>query len=183
MFEDDVNTYDWMVQSRQSVALLSEGTAGKLERALRYREVLAPNGFDYELRSTFTVGRAPWGGAELSRERGRPDFNEREVAFIERIAPHMGAGLKAAALRAQATPETGSEEVSGVLTLDHRERVVQHTRAAGRWMQEIGDLGSGWVEGDSLPAAVVGSLRRALKPSSNRRDLRRWGGYTRPPTA
>lgn len=171
MFEDDVNTYDWMVRSRRSVALLSEGTAGTLERALRHREVLAPNGFDYELRSAFTVDRAPWGGAELSRERGRPDFNEREVAFIERIAPHMGAGLKAATLRAQAPPEANSDDVSGVLTLDRRGRVVQRTRAAERWLREIGGLGPGWLEGDGLPAAVyavVGSLRRALKPGTDK---------------
>lgn len=169
MFEDDVNTYDWMVWSRRSVALLSEGTDGKLERALRHREILAPNGFDYELRSTFTVGQAPWGGAELSRERGRPDFDEREVSFVERIAPHMGAGLKAAALRAQASPEAESDDVAGVLTLDYRGRVVQRTRAAERWLREIGDLGTGWLDGDGLPAAVyavVGSLRRALKPET-----------------
>lgn len=172
MFEDDVNTYDWMVRSRRSVALLSEGTDGKLERALRHREVLAPHGFDYELRSAFTVGRAPWGGAELSRERGRPDFNEREVSFVGRIAPHMGAGLKAAALRTQAPPGAESDDVSGVLTLDRRGKVIQHTRAAERLLQELtGDLGSAWLEGDGLPAAVyavVGSLRRALKPETDK---------------
>ena len=170
MFEDDVNTYDWMVRSRRSVVLLSEGTGGKLERALRHREVLAPNGFDYELRSTFTVRHAPWGGAELSRERGRPDFDEREVSFVERIAPHMGAGLKAAALRAEVSPEAEGKDVSGVLTLDRRGRVVQRTRAAEHWLREIGDLGPGWLAGDSLPAAVyavVGSLRRALKPETD----------------
>lgn len=172
MFEDDVNTYDWMVRSRRSVALLSEGTDGRLDRALRHREILSPNGFDYELRSAFTVGQEPWGGAELSRERGRPDFSAREVAFVERIAPHMGAGLKAAALRAQASLGVESEDVSGVLTLDHRGRVVQRTRAAEHLLREMrGNLSPGWLEGDGLPAAVyavVGSLRRALKPETDK---------------
>ncbi len=169
MFEDDVNTFDWIVRSRRSVALLSEGTGGRLERALRHREVLAPNGFDYELRCAFTVGRAPWGGAELSRERGCPDFDEREVAFVGRLAPHLGAGLKAAALRAQAPPERDGDAASGVLTLDHRGRVAQHTRAAERWLREIGNLGPGWLEGDGLPAAVyavAAALRRTLKPKT-----------------
>ena len=169
MFEDEVNTIDWMVRSRRPVALLSEGTGGKLERALRYRELLRPRGFDYEMRSAFTVGRAPWGGAELTRERGRPDFDDREVAFVKRLAPHLGAGLKAAALRAQALPEVDGDSVSGVLTLDRRGRIVQHTRAAERLLREIGDLGPGWLEGEGLPAAVytvVGLLQRALKPET-----------------
>jgi len=170
MFEDEVNTYDSMVRSRRPVALLSEGTAGRLERALRHREVLAPNGFDYELRSVFFAGRAPWGGAELARERGRPDFDARGVSFVRRVAPHLGGGLKAAALRARAALEVEGEDASGVLTLDRRGRVVQHTRAAGRLLREIGDLGPGWLEGESLPAAVwavVGALRRTLKPETN----------------
>lgn len=168
MFEDDVNTYDGMVRDRRPVTLLSQGTGGKLERALRYREILAPSGFRYELRSAFTVGRAPWGGAELSREWGRPDFDEDEVAFVRRVAPHMGAGLKAAALRAQAASKAEGTDVSGLLTLDSKGRVVQHTRAAERLLEEMmGELGPGWLEGDGLPAAVwtvVGALRRTLKP-------------------
>lgn len=169
MFEDEVNTIDWMVRSRRPVALLSEGTCGKLERALRYRELLRPRGFDYEMRSAFTVGRAPWGGAELTRERGRPDFDDREVALVKRLAPHLGAGLKAAALHAQALSEEDSDSASGVLTLDRQGRILQHTRTAERLLREVGDLGPGWLEGKSLPAAVyavVGLLRRTLKPET-----------------
>ncbi|TCJ13896.1 helix-turn-helix transcriptional regulator [Rubrobacter taiwanensis] len=169
MFEDGVNTYDWMVRSRRPVALLSEGTGGRLERALRYREILAPNGFGYELRSVFAVGRLPWGGAELARERGRSDFDAREVAFVRRVAPHLGAGLKAAVLREQALPEAEGGNVSGVLTLDRRMRVIQHTKAAEDLLREIGDLGPGWLEGEGLPAvvcAVVGALRSALDPGA-----------------
>jgi DNA-binding CsgD family transcriptional regulator len=165
LFEDDVNRFDWMARSRKPVALLSEGTGGRLDRALRYREILDPKGFDYELRSAFTVGRALWGGMELSRERGRPDFSDREVALIRRLAPHLGAGLKAAALRTQAPPEEDGDGVSGVLTLDHRGRVIQHTRAAKRWLQEMGKIGPGWRHGDDLPAAiyaVVAALRHTL---------------------
>lgn len=170
LFEDDVNRFDWMARSRTPVALLSEGTGGRLERALRYREILDPKGFDYELRSAFTVGRALWGGMELSRERGRPDFSDREVALIRRLAPHLGAGLKTAALRAQAPPEEDGDDVSGVLTLDHGGRVIQHTRAAKRWLQEMGNLGPGWRDGDNLPAAiyaVVAALRRTLNPETD----------------
>lgn len=164
-FEDDVNRIEDMVRSRRMVALLSESTGGKLERALRQREFRHSKGLEHELRSAFTVGRTLWGGVEFSRERGRPDFNAREVAFVGRLAPHLGAGLKAAALRAQALPEAEDNGLPGVLTLDHKGRVVGCTRAAERWLRELGDPSPGW-EGDGLPAAVyavAGMLRRALR--------------------
>jgi DNA-binding CsgD family transcriptional regulator len=100
---------------------------------------------------------------------GRPDFSPREVALMRRIAPHVGAGLKAAALRSQASPEDNGDGAPGVLVLDWRGWVLHYTGAAERWLRDLGDLGPGWREGDGLPAAVwsaVGALRRALKPQA-----------------
>jgi hypothetical protein len=39
-FAEDVNEYNYMVRSRRPVALLSETTGGRLERSLRYRELM-----------------------------------------------------------------------------------------------------------------------------------------------
>src|SRR5919202_461884 len=102
--EDDVNGYDWMARSwRHPVLLLSEATDGKLECSLRYREFLGPAGLSHEMRGVCTVDRERWGGTDLTRQKGRPDFNSKEVAFLRQVAPHLGAGLKAAVLRAQAS--------------------------------------------------------------------------------
>jgi DNA-binding CsgD family transcriptional regulator len=49
--------------------------------------------------------------------------------------------------------------------------VVQHTEAAERWLRDLADLGDGWLEGEGLPApvwTVVGALRKALKPQTDR---------------
>ena len=89
-FEDDVLEFNWMVRNRLPVGLLSEATGGKLEQAARYRELQAPIGLGYELRGAFSTGTQLWGGLCLSREKGRPDFAAREVAFMRRIAPHLG---------------------------------------------------------------------------------------------
>jgi DNA-binding CsgD family transcriptional regulator len=170
-FEEDLDEQRRMVRNRVPVALLSEVTGGKLERALRYREITGPLGLGFELLTVCTVGREQWGGACLIRERGRPDFDAREVAFVKRITPHLGAGLKAAALRAQASAEPAGDGVPGVLVLDDRGRVVQHTEAAERWLRQLGGLGPGWLEGIGLPAPVwiaVGALRRALIPETER---------------
>ena len=161
-----------MMDTHQPVALLSETTGGDLERSTRYVEYLRPLGLAHEVRGAFTSGGYLWGSMDLSRGSGSPDFEPREANLLRRIAPHLGNGLKVAALRTQ-TPveEGGTDDVPGVLTLDHRGRVVQHTPAAERWLQELEDLGLGWRERDGLPRAVrtvVLSLRRALSPERDR---------------
>ncbi len=177
-FEDEVNRFEHIAQGGRRVALLSEATGGRPERALRYREHMRPKGLEHELRSVFGVGETFWGGLELSRERGRPDFDAREVALVERLAPHLGAGLRFAALRAHAPGgevgvatglsepnATSTSNVPGVLTFDRRGRLAGRSRAAERFLRELGEPGAGW-EGDGLPAAVwavVARLRRALK--------------------
>ncbi len=169
-FEDDVNDFNWMIRTRRSVTLLSETTGGRLERSLRYRAALAPRGFHFDLRAVFAHGREHWGGVSIFRERGSHDFAAREVTLIGRLAPHLAAGLKAAALRAQA-PLAAASDGPGVLVLDQRGRVVQFTANAERWLRELGDLGPGWRDGRELPPPVwlaVGALRHALKPETER---------------
>ncbi len=170
-FEDHILEFNWMVRNRLAVGLLSEATGGKLERALRYRELLGPLGIGYELRGAFTTGTHLWGGLCLSREKGRPDFEAREVTFIHRIAPHVGAGLRAATLQQELHDDQDSDEAAGVLVLDQRGMVVQHNAAAQRWLYELGNLGARWREGEGLPAPVwqvLGALRKALNAETDR---------------
>jgi DNA-binding CsgD family transcriptional regulator len=173
-FQDDVNKYDWMARSRRPVALLSETTGGKLELSVRYREMIAPRGLGEELRGVFTTGDGLWGGIEVFRSRGSSGFTPREVALLRRITPHLGAGLKAAALRARTPLESGGNSDSpGMLVLDARGRVSHHTESAERLLRDLGDLEPGWREGLGLPAAVLavaGALKRSLRPE-NDRDL------------
>jgi DNA-binding CsgD family transcriptional regulator len=160
-----------MVDTHQSVALLSETTGGDLERSTRYVEYLRPLGLTYEMRGAFTSGGYLWGSMDLSRGSGSPDFEPREAKLLRRIAPHVGNGLKMATLRVQTPMEEGATDVPGVLTLDYRGRVVQHTPAAERWLRDLEDLGPGWRERGHLPRVVlmvVLSLRRALSPERAR---------------
>jgi DNA-binding CsgD family transcriptional regulator len=160
-----------MVDTHQSVALLSETTGGDLERSTRYLEYLRPLGLAYEMRGAFTSGGYLWGSMDLVRESGSPDFKPREANLLRRIAPQLGNGLKMAALRVQTPVEEAVTDVPGVLTLDYQGRVVQHTPAAERWLRELEDLGPRWREREGLPRAlrtVVLSLRRALSPERDR---------------
>jgi DNA-binding CsgD family transcriptional regulator len=173
-FEEDLDQTAAMLRDGRPVQLLSETTGGKLDRSLRYRELLRPLGFGHELGSAFIDGSL-WGGMDLIRESGSPDFSAREVSLLRRVAPHVGAGLKIAALHSQATVEPTPDDTPGVLTLDPGMRVLSRTPAAERLLREIEDLGLAWREGRDLPVAVrmvAVAVRRSLAPKSDR-DLNR----------
>jgi DNA-binding CsgD family transcriptional regulator len=160
-----------LIRAHRPAARLSDATAGRLERSFRYREAMRPRGYHFDLRCAYAVRGEHWGGITLLRERGRPDFSDGEVALLRRLAPHLGAGQRAATLRALDAADTPSSEASGVLILDARGRVVQHTLAAERWLGELGELGTDWREGRDLPDPVwlaVAALRRALQPQTER---------------
>lgn len=180
-FADDVNDFGWMLRTGRRVALLSEATGGRLDRALRYREVLAPQGFSFDMRCVYALDGTAWGGISALRERGRADFTNREAALMSQLAPHLAAGLKAAALCAPVAPgaamststPTSADRPGGpaVIVLDHRGRVTRYTPMAEYWLRRLTDLKPGWQEGQALPEvvwAVVGILRRGLRPQTER---------------
>lgn len=166
-FEEDLDQLTAMLRERRPVQLLSETTGGRLERSLRYRELLKPQGFAYELGSAFIEGSL-WGGMDLIREAGEKDFAPRETALMRRVAPLVGAGLKTAALHSRAITEHEGPDVPGVLTLDRNGRMLSYTAAAEHWLEDLEDLHPAWREsGPPTPVRMVaGALRRALAPAS-----------------
>jgi DNA-binding CsgD family transcriptional regulator len=170
-FEDDVLDYNWMARNRIPAMTLSEATGGKLERALRYREFNGPKGFGPGVRAVLTVSEKPWGGLCLVRGKDVEDFSEREVAFLRRISPHLGAGLRAATIRLESHYESANGDAAGVLVLDQRGHVAQYTAVADRLLRELGAPKTGRWDRNGLPIAVwavVGALRRVLGPETER---------------
>ena len=168
-FEEDLYQIASMLRERRPVQLLSETTEGRLERSLRYRELLRPLGFAHELGSVFVDGSA-WGIMDLIRGVGDPDFDDREVGLVRRVAPDIGAGLKVAVLRSRASVEPAADDAPGILTLDRRGRVLSHTPSAERLLFELEELDPFWRE-RGLPIAVrmvANAVRRALAPESDR---------------
>ena len=165
-FEEDLDRFSSMLREQRLVQPLSETTGGELDRSFRYREYLKPLGFGHEVGGIF-VDKGLWGGGYLIREAGDPDFSSTEVALLRRIAPHVGAGLKAAALRSRASAEPAANDIPGVLTLDRSGRVVSRTPSIEHWLR---DLHPAWPK-RGLPVAVrmvAGALERALNPRSDR---------------
>jgi hypothetical protein len=63
-FEDEVTPFGWMARKGLAALSLSETTGGKLERALRYREVMVPLGFKHEVRGVFALDGEYWSSTE-----------------------------------------------------------------------------------------------------------------------
>jgi DNA-binding CsgD family transcriptional regulator len=162
-FEHDFGKTVAMVQERQTVAVLSETTLGRLDRSGRFTEHLQPRGLAHEVYTTF-VDHGLWGELHLTRARGAPDFTPREVDLIRRIGPHIGAGLRAAALRPPMIIDA-TEDAPGVIMLDAAGRVVMATAAAERLLAELSPLDPRWRAGVTLPVAVhvvLAALERTL---------------------
>jgi DNA-binding CsgD family transcriptional regulator len=167
-FEEDLVRVVAMLRERRLVQPLSEAAGGVLDRSMRYREYLGPVGFGHELAGLFVDGGA-WGAGYLTRERGEPDFGGAEIFLLSRVAPHVGAGLKAAALRSRAAGGQPGPGVPGVIVLDRKGEVLSYTPAAERLLSEVEDLRPEW-DRDGVPIAITmaaGALKRALNPVSD----------------
>ena len=166
-FEEDVVRLTRMLRERRPVQPLSEAAGGKLDHSMRYREYLGPVGFGHELASLFVDGGA-WGVGYLTREKGEPDFGPGEISLVARVAPHVAAGLKAAALRSRANEESLGPGVPGVIVLDCQGEVLSYTPAAERLLSEVEDLRPGWERDAPIPITMAaGALKRALDPVSD----------------
>ena len=158
-FEEDLGRLASMLRDRRPARPLSEA-AGALDRSLRYREYLGPVGFGHELAGIFVDGGV-WGAGYLTRERGEPDFGSGEISLLARVAPHVGAGLKVAALQSRATGGRPGPGVPGVIVLDRKGEIQSYTPAAERLLSEVEDLRPGW-ERDGVPLPITmaaGALR------------------------
>jgi DNA-binding CsgD family transcriptional regulator len=163
-FEEDMARIATMLRERRPAQRLSEAAGGRLDHSIRYREYLGPVGFGHELAGIFADGGA-WGAGYLTREKGEPDFGGGETTLVARVAPHVAAGLKAAALRSRANEARPGPGVPGVVVLDRRGAVLSYTPAAERLLSEVENLRPGWERDAPVPVTMAaGALKRALDP-------------------
>jgi DNA-binding CsgD family transcriptional regulator len=156
--EEDVNKFVDLARLSAPSGVLSEATGGVRESSARYREVLAPNGFENELRVTFMRDGAAWGGAAFYRGPDEPDFTTAQAEFAAAIAPYLAEGARRAIL-VSSIPTHDAVDGPGLILLDESDSVQSMTGAARRWMQ---DLVLGPPYGGELPNvihAVVGRAR------------------------
>jgi DNA-binding CsgD family transcriptional regulator len=137
-------------------------------------DLIRSSGFEHEMRTVLTTGGALWGFCCLLRGRGTASFRERDKAFMRRIAPHVAAGLRTAALLDQAAGQrnasgsppggAGSGEperwAPGVMVLDVTGRIRLRNAPASAYLADLADVGM--AEG-AVPSAVAGAVARLMR--------------------
>jgi hypothetical protein len=83
--DDEPATFRCMIARRQTTAILSAVTGGDLERASRYRSVLAPFGVSDELRAVLWSADTPWGSVTMYRNDGAR-FTTAHARQMEQMA-------------------------------------------------------------------------------------------------
>ncbi len=90
---------------------------------------------------------ACWGTLGIYRDRGEPDFSDKEAAFLAGISSTLGEGFRRALLISSVVTEENPDGPS-LLLLDDDDSVTSISRAAERWLEEL-SIASGRPTSDS----------------------------------
>lgn len=162
-YGDDVHQIVDVVRSQRGISTLHEVTGGDPSSSPRWQFNLTMGGDQELIARLRTVGGENWGAVSFYREPGAPMFDEGDLAFVERLTPHLARGARTALLVGEATdPET--PDASGLLVLDAAFAVQSTTADVARWMEELpgGDSSRG-----RLPASVLAVAGAAFDPRSD----------------
>lgn len=115
----------------------------------------------------------------LHRERGSA-FHAEEVAFTQRIAPHLADGLRLGLL-AQGIESAQVADTPGLVLLAADGSVISNNSAADQWLEE---LTTSSTSGIPVEVHALAARLRALDSSSNAPQIRtrtragRWAACT-----
>jgi DNA-binding CsgD family transcriptional regulator len=132
----DFATLPGMREEGTQVAVLSEVTAGRLERSGRWREVLEPMGVPYELTGLATRNGRVWGHVMLYRKGPSRDFDGQAAAALGRALGPLAEGIRRGFLGPDgpaATRGASPEETPAVVVLDGENRICESTPLPSEW--------------------------------------------------
>ena len=132
----DVNKWTTLARERLGVRTLAQATDGNPDASPRYRDIFRPLGLGDELRAVLRLGAACWGYVCLHREAGAP-FSSREVAYVQRLAPHLAEGIRAGILAAS-TELADVADAPGLVVVAPDGSLLSTTEAGERWLEELG---------------------------------------------
>jgi hypothetical protein len=145
-----------------TIDLASSGRVATTESSAEMTAMLRSAGVGRGLRAAFALGDEPGGVWLAVRERRSRAFGEHDLAFIRRIAPHIAAALRRAALvdAAQVARLEDLEDAArrgkptpGVVVIDDRWRITQWTAAAESQLADLAD-------GSAATSAIINLVAR-----------------------
>ena len=156
--EEDVAKFSTLSRELTPIGSLSDATERELTKSKRYRDVLAPAGYEHELRAALRSGKHTWGALFLLRRAATGDFVAEEEAFVRELADSFGDAIRATLRAAHADSAAGTGRV--ILLLDDRQRIVAASPTAATWLAEL--LGDG-PQDPVLPHTVRSTVNGARR--------------------
>jgi DNA-binding CsgD family transcriptional regulator len=165
------NSFADLARSARQVARLSDLPHREVVGHRRLNEVWRPLGIEHEVRATFTVDGDCWGAAGFVRSGF--DYSDRELEFLDSVAPVIGAATRVA-VRTDAHGYGAGVGPSIVVTGPSGEpRAI--TAAARIWQDELNEIAPGRF--NLLLRAVVTGTRAAAGGTFQARVQAASGGW------
>jgi hypothetical protein len=156
--EDDVAKFSTLSRELTPVGSLSDATERELGKSKRYRDVLAPAGFEHELRAALRSGKHTWGALFLLRRGATGDFVSEEEAFVRELADSFGDAIRATLRSAHADRAAGAGRA--ILLLDDKQRILAASPDVSSWLAEL--VGEG-PQDPVLPHTVRSTVNGARR--------------------
>ncbi len=131
---DDVNKFSRLAQASDSIGTLDNATGGDRTASARYREVLRPLGLGDELRVTLASSGRCWGVLCLHRQDALVGFGADEIAFVRRLAPYLGDGLRRGVTLFASASDSSTVDGPGVIIVGGDLSVVSINAQADDWL-------------------------------------------------
>jgi DNA-binding CsgD family transcriptional regulator len=140
-----------------TAAALREATHDRPMRSVRYREFLAPQGYDDELRAVFRSGCSTWAMASFYRTSKTMPFTPAEVALLCAVSEMIGAAFRTLVLDTPTGP-VRSPDAPGLLLFDQRGVLTSANAEATGWLAELfggrDDPHGSWIDHLSDPDSL-----------------------------
>lgn len=133
---EDVNRFQDLARAEVPAAALRQ-IATDPEDSPRFREFLAPQGIDDELRVVFRAGGHPWAIASLWRRRGQGPFTDEEIRLAASLSRPLGETLRSHSRHTGDRSTSHSPERPGFLVFDRSASLVSVNEEARAWLDEL----------------------------------------------
>ncbi|MNJ47937.1 DNA-binding transcriptional regulator CsgD [compost metagenome] len=157
---EDFNKYELLVHEDIPVAILSEATAGELERSSRYREVLQPAGFADEMRAALIYEEKCWGYLTLFR---RQLFTEMERKLLNDLIPAIASSLRTTSLFLPEDAVSRAGQGPGIMILSNELKSFSANQAAVQWLALIQQWEN--IDSKTMPRPIRAVCSRLLSQS------------------